>query len=501
MHLLLVVADAPISWFDGTNWEILGIRNLETCYGADEACSVVAARSPDFVIIDQGAFEAGLGTLETLNRLWPQLPVVLVSDADDGRGMRNAFIRGAFDCLIKPVTEAALAGLATRLRVRGESFGGGVFSSRSTETARQLLFGGSAPVSADALPGGLPAQFWEVAVIEVVPHSMPLPAIEALVDEALAGWLPLGIRELDQERRTMQLVLLFHDRSAERLEQAVRLRTQNLVQRLGEAGAWAAAGLGTAGAAIEAAASLQCARLALGYSLVRDSGVFPFCAEQEAACPTCTDIAPCAEEIPLRIQSGSDWRDLIGQFFETLNPCTSVRRLHQEVQRLFSLVADLVPASPAVEKYYHIADFVHGPRELRAELEVLCSLAASAVRANGRSLAERKLHEFREYVARHYGEQLDLALVCSALQISPSYLSKILRRSLRTTFVDFVTEVRMARSRELLSGTDLLTSQIAERVGFVYSHYFSALFKKRYATTPSKFRAWCRAQAALPAAG
>jgi len=488
---VLIVADSRETLLERATWERWGMHCLEGCRSG-EVVAAIEKHLPDFVIIDQ-ATAGGMSVLETLAASWPKLPVVLISDTENWADVRAAFIRGAFDCLIKPLTTEVMAGLVNRLRIRVENLSeGGVFSSRRSEAARAVLFGNPLSSDTDSLPCW--PQFWQVVSVEVVPHSLSFQTVYALIEDCMSDSSALGLREHGHERPTLLLTVFFHDRSAAGVEQMAALQTQNLVQLLRDSGSWAAAGLGSVGTSAEVATSLQRARLAVGYSLARGPGIYKFQGEQEVASLVCTDLAHYTHEVPSRIQGGGDWEGLVELFFEALPFCASVRRLQQEVQGLFSRIADLAANSSSVERYYHIVDFVHGPEELRAELKTLCTIAFAAVRISGRSLADRKLQEFQDFVTRHYAEQLDLATVSTALQISPSYLSKILHRSLKTTFVKFITDIRMAKSRELLSGTDLLTSQIAERVGFVYTHYFSSLFKKRYATTPSEFRSWCRAQ-------
>ena len=176
----------------------------------------------------------------------------------------------------------------------------------------------------------------------------------------------------------------------------------------------------------------------------------------------------------------------------------SVRRLHQEIQKLFSCIADLLPATPSIEVYYHILDVVRGPEDLRRALGDLCAMASRALIEKRSSLADRKVREFQDYIAEHYMDSsLNISDVGRALQISPSYLGKLLKRGLQVTFVEFVTEIRMARAKELLSGSDLMTYQIAESIGYPYTHYFSATFKKHMGTTPSEYRAQVRSRGGL----
>jgi two-component system, response regulator YesN len=106
------------------------------------------------------------------------------------------------------------------------------------------------------------------------------------------------------------------------------------------------------------------------------------------------------------------------------------------------------------------------------------------------SLAMAKVIEAQEYMERNYAQkELSFEETCRVLYISPSYLSRLLKRYLGKTFVDALTELRVEKAKQLLEASDLKTYEIADAIGIGDPHYFSTIFKKNTGMTPSGYRA------------
>lgn len=52
----------------------------------------------------------------------------------------------------------------------------------------------------------------------------------------------------------------------------------------------------------------------------------------------------------------------------------------------------------------------------------------------------------------------------------------------------YITDVKMEKAAELLSGTDRWVHEIMESVGYQKSQYFSKIFKEKYGVTPNEYR-------------
>jgi AraC-like DNA-binding protein/GGDEF domain-containing protein len=92
------------------------------------------------------------------------------------------------------------------------------------------------------------------------------------------------------------------------------------------------------------------------------------------------------------------------------------------------------------------------------------------------------------YIHEHYAEDLSLTKVAQAVFVSPFYISHLFHRELDTTFLRYLTAMRIARARQLLLDTNLQVSEIGALVGYGTAKNFRCAFKRVVGSTPSEFR-------------
>ena len=83
---------------------------------------------------------------------------------------------------------------------------------------------------------------------------------------------------------------------------------------------------------------------------------------------------------------------------------------------------------------------------------------------------------------------ISMEKVCEGLGISVSYLSLLFKKHKQTTFVKYLTSVRMQKAKELLKLTEDRIVEIAEKCGYSDVYYFSHSFKKNAGVSPKKYR-------------
>ncbi|NIK75428.1 two-component system response regulator YesN [Paenibacillus castaneae] len=88
----------------------------------------------------------------------------------------------------------------------------------------------------------------------------------------------------------------------------------------------------------------------------------------------------------------------------------------------------------------------------------------------------------------YYMPTLTLGDVASGVQVSPTYLSKQLKRELGLSFIDYLTEVRIRKAIQLMCDPMFKVYEIAEKVGYSSQHYFSSAFKKVTGTSPIVYK-------------
>ena len=102
---------------------------------------------------------------------------------------------------------------------------------------------------------------------------------------------------------------------------------------------------------------------------------------------------------------------------------------------------------------------------------------------------ERLLQQAKDYINEFYSrDDISLNTVAASVNISPSYFSTIFSQELGVTFIEYLTDVRMQKAKELLMCTTKKTAEVGFAVGYKDPHYFSYLFKKTQNCTPKEFR-------------
>ncbi len=110
-----------------------------------------------------------------------------------------------------------------------------------------------------------------------------------------------------------------------------------------------------------------------------------------------------------------------------------------------------------------------------------------------RSHSHAKAEAAEEYIrANAHRPDLSLSAVCGALSVSKSYFSPLFKEHTGKTFVEYLTDLRVERAKELLLRDPLKSYEVAERVGFRDAHYFSLTFKKTTGVSPTEFRELAR---------
>lgn len=92
------------------------------------------------------------------------------------------------------------------------------------------------------------------------------------------------------------------------------------------------------------------------------------------------------------------------------------------------------------------------------------------------------------YLERNYRSTVRLEDVAEAVHVSPFYLSHMFKEKTGFTVLEYVTKLRVEKSKELLAYSDLSVAEVAGRVGYAKPGYFARVFKKWEGVTPSEYR-------------
>jgi two-component system response regulator YesN len=126
----------------------------------------------------------------------------------------------------------------------------------------------------------------------------------------------------------------------------------------------------------------------------------------------------------------------------------------------------------------------------RTELKDICRMVSSALESDGTESestnltikrAKRLIHEF-------YNTGITLDEIAGKLNITPEYLGTQFHKETGVTFSNYMKNYRISKAKELLVGTSMKLYEIAQRVGYNDSKYFSKVFKDVTGQLPADYR-------------
>lgn len=129
-----------------------------------------------------------------------------------------------------------------------------------------------------------------------------------------------------------------------------------------------------------------------------------------------------------------------------------------------------------------------GREELIAQLSALMTEILDTVLRPKEDNVDMYVEKAKAYIKRHYMEEITLDALAGELNLNASYLSALFKNVMQINYSKYLTGVRMDEAKRLLRNTDLNLTQIAQRVGYQNSFYFTRIFTKTAGMKPQEYR-------------
>ncbi|MFD0672703.1 response regulator [Cohnella sp. GCM10027633] len=159
--------------------------------------------------------------------------------------------------------------------------------------------------------------------------------------------------------------------------------------------------------------------------------------------------------------------------------------LHKILERLdvepLALLGDELTLYEEVNQCTHIDEIIgwfHGTLNISFE-------ALQHAREKGN---KRIVEKARRYIHDNYAKELSLESVAEHIHLTPTYFSNIFKKEMNENFVDYVSNYRIEKAKELLRAGEHNVIATAGMVGFSNVKYFYKVFKKRTGYTPSEYK-------------
>ncbi len=191
-------------------------------------------------------------------------------------------------------------------------------------------------------------------------------------------------------------------------------------------------------------------------------------------------------------------------FTDISMPVMSGLELAAEINRTMSHIkcviitgyADFEFAKQAM--HYEVKDYLLKPLDTEELHLVLKNLELSLTEISDKMHSENSNEStmspeeivtlVKDYVKKHYSEEIDLNSIARILGFSSSYLTKVFNKVENTTPSKVIRSYRMGIAKQLLNDDSLTIQQIASHVGYSDPFHFSKSFKQTVGISPTQYK-------------
>jgi two-component system response regulator YesN len=121
----------------------------------------------------------------------------------------------------------------------------------------------------------------------------------------------------------------------------------------------------------------------------------------------------------------------------------------------------------------------------------LCMMIGESIKLIAQQKEQEETRPIRlakQYIQENYMKPISLEDISNIVGFSPTYFSTLFKKVSGTNFVDYLTETRVNKAKELLRETNLNIAEICEQVGYSDLKHFTKSFRKNTGLKPSEYR-------------
>lgn len=157
---------------------------------------------------------------------------------------------------------------------------------------------------------------------------------------------------------------------------------------------------------------------------------------------------------------------------------TSIRVINRQQVNIYDLMGN---------DYINISSHV-GDLQVSDLDRYLKDVYAKTLTLTAKNNDAHDINNIKQYLDTHFTEELYLDSLAELFDKSPNYLSKYIKKHLGVSYQNYISSLRIEKSKELLNTTSKSIVVIAKEVGFNSRHPFIRNFKILEGVTPSEYR-------------
>lgn len=514
-------------------WQQYGCTLVGDAGDGEQALPMIRELKPDVLITDiRMPFMDGLALSNLVMKEFPATKIIIISGYDDFEYARQAIRIGAFQYLLKPVTKSMLIKTLNEVqeKIQTEREQENYLEKFRSEVQEYEQFS-RRRFFEQIVAGQLSVEeiYEKAAQLNISIHAqcynLILYSIQADTDKAWqkgeAADIVSGIRDsLTQFFMIYPEYLMFRwnlttcavlikgdDTQIDAMTQRCADTIQSQIEPYGEAVKWHVAigektgRLSGLPACFEDLShTFSCRHLAGSRHILTKENTKALIGGEDENSLKNLDIAKINPEI-LRgfLKNGQmeEVEDFVGEYIDSLHDAASSRLFGQYLMLNVRFTA-IAYAEELGHSQEEIQGMLPGMQAIsrnvsREELkEYICQVLRCVLELReqeSRSQSHNLIRQAVEYIDRNFAdENISLKEVAGYTNVSANYFSAVFSQEMRQTFVEYLTQKRMERAKELLRSTDKRSAEVAAEVGYKDPHYFSFVFRKTQGCTPRDYR-------------
>ena len=177
----------------------------------------------------------------------------------------------------------------------------------------------------------------------------------------------------------------------------------------------------------------------------------------------------------------------------TMNYKEDMDRIKSRMIELFFLIKRSVPYCMEDDslRAQGFLNIVLKTQNLR-ELKVACIGHLEQIVSDMRETREMEINslsaKMKKYIIENFHRDISMDDAAKETNLSYHYFSKFFKDSTGKSFVEYLTELRVDKSKELLRDTNESIKEICYKIGYSDPNYYCKIFKKVMGMTPTEYR-------------
>ncbi|MGG1314322.1 response regulator [Cohnella laeviribosi] len=518
------------------DWKGLGVGEVLEATDGRSGLAMLKEHKPDVVIVDMKMPEMnGVEFLQIVEREYPELFTIVVSGYNDFEFTRQAIRSKVVDYLLKPVNRQdlnqglrkALDVLKAKRQSESEFINRNIALNMSLPKLKEKMYvsiieGTFKKQTNEAfLPligADDPSKRFNVAAVRIlnldeVRTSLFHNDIDLLHFAAANVINEIGTDSVQcfsfvnpKQEREMVAVYTMTDGN----EQDLAFSSLHLMKRaaaaLGELlRIRIAAGIGSpCGDALGIAESYEAAKAALsGIDLLKLNGtaIAPYTAERSLAREGFS-IAGRMAQIRSALEAGHihQAKTVLGEFTKKIKAGEAfglgdAERIVQEFIVLLNDAAlelgvpqDKLPSGERGLRAAGVSTDYGSFEQFEGLINRILEFYGAQIRQSAATVRSFQVSDIKEYIDRHYFEDIKISMFTERYFLSREYLMKLFKQQYGYGIHEYVQKVRMDKAKELLNDSNLKIQEISEMLGYKDKNYFSKAFRNYYSISPTEYR-------------